>query len=376
VNEIYDAMPGLLDLAASSNIDLGQASNITANILRTFNKDASESAKVADVLAKGAATANTEVSGLGESMKTAGPVAQSLGIQFESVAAATGLMADAGIDGSSAGRMLRQGMLRLSKPTGEAGKLIKESGINVFDADGNMKSLDKVVGELNKGLQGQTKQQKAAALATLFGSESTAGWTVLLDQGADSLSDYTNELIDSEGAAKDMADTMQDTAEGAITRMNSAISGLKIELGEKLAPIIVQVADGVGDFANKLSEMDSATIETIATTGLLVTAVLGVTTAVAGLVAGIGAFMAFAGPVGVTITAGVGALGLLVVAIHNANKKSKEASEVNLDVAKSLTDEAMALEEAANTFDKLSNKAKLSNAELAELNDLNKRISK
>src|SRR5699024_4208715 len=212
VNEIYDAMPGLLDLAASSNLDLGTSANITSNIIRTFNKDASESAKIADVLAKGAATANTDVQGLGESMKTAGPVANSLGISFESVAAATGIMADAGIEGSQSGRMLRQGMLRLSKPTGEAGKLIEKLGVNVFDADGNMKSLDKVVGELSKGLQGQTKQQKAAALATLFGSESTAGWTVLLDKGADALGDYTTELENSEGAAKDMADTMQDNA--------------------------------------------------------------------------------------------------------------------------------------------------------------------
>src|SRR5699024_9933550 len=153
-SEIYDSMPGLLDLAASSNLELGAAADYTANIIRTFGYEANQAGKVADVLAKGAATANTDVSGLAASMKTAGPVAKSLNIQFESVAAATGLMADAGIAGEQAGRMLRQGMLRLSKPTGEAGKLIKQMGIEVFDADGNMKSLDKVVGELQKGMKG------------------------------------------------------------------------------------------------------------------------------------------------------------------------------------------------------------------------------
>src|SRR5699024_4556235 len=149
--------------------------------------------------------------------------------------------------------------------------------------------LDKVVAQLSKGMEGYTGKQKAAALATIFGSESTAGWTILLDKGADALGDYTVELENSEGAAKDMADTMQDNAEGAIIRMQSALSGLKIELGEKLLPTLGEGADAVGDFANYLAEMDEATIQTVAETALLVTAVLGVTTAVAGLVAGIGA---------------------------------------------------------------------------------------
>lgn len=327
VNEITSAMPGLLDLAASSNMELGRASDITANILRGFNKEASESGRVADILAKGASTANTDVEGLGASMEVVAPVAATLGVEFEEVAAATGKMADSGIEGSKAGRMLRQGMLRLSKPTGEAADLIDELGINVFDADGNMKSLDKVVGELEKGLKGQSKQAKAAAMATIFGSESTAGWSVLLEEGSDALKTYSDDLADSEGAAADMAETMQDTAQGAITRMQSALSGLKIELGEKLLPILSDGADLVSDFADKLQSMDDATVETIAETALLVTALLGVTTALAGLVTGIGALMAFAGPVGLAIVGGTALLGGLAIAIRTNQKRTKQLAE-------------------------------------------------
>jgi len=327
VSEIYDTMPGLLDLAASSKMELGAAADVTANILRTFNFDAKESGRVADILAKGAATANQDVAGLAKSMEIAGPVANSLNLTFESVAAATGMMADAGVDGSTAGRMLRQGMLRLAKPTGDAGKLLKKMGVEAFDADGNMKSLDKVVAELEKGLKGQTKQQKAAALATIFGSESTAGWTVLLDKGADELEAYTKELENSEGAAKKMADVMQDNAEGAIIRMQSALSGLKIELGEKLLPILAKGADFIGDLANEMSEWDEETITTIAQTALLVTAVLGVTTVVAGLVAGLGAFMMVAGPIGLAVAAGTLLLGGLAAAAYKSSLETKNLAE-------------------------------------------------
>src|SRR5699024_7233641 len=36
-NEVLGAMPGLLELAASSNLELSNAANITSNIIRTFN---------------------------------------------------------------------------------------------------------------------------------------------------------------------------------------------------------------------------------------------------------------------------------------------------------------------------------------------------
>lgn len=326
-NEIYSAMPGLLDLAASSNMELGNAADITANILRGFGKDAEESGKVADVLAKGAATANTDVEGLGKAMEYVAPVAKSLDVEFESAAAAVGMLADAGIDGSKAGRQLRQGMLKLSKPTGEAGELIEELGINAFDADGNMKSLDGVVAELEKGLKGQSKQAKAAALSTLFGSESTAGWNVLLDQGSDTLKEYTGELEDSDSAAKEMADTMMDNAEGAMVKMQSALSGLKIELGEKLLPVLSDAADWVSDLANNFTEMDDATAETIAQSALLVTGILGVTTVVGGLTAAVGALMAFAGPIGLAITGGTAALGLLTGAIYKNKVETKNLAD-------------------------------------------------
>lgn len=327
VNEIYDSMEGLLDLAASSNLELARAAEITSGAIRTFNLEAEESGRVADILAKGAATANTDVQGLGQSIETAGPVANSLGVSIEGLAAATGVMADANIDGSKSGRMLRQGLLRLSKPTGEAGKLLEEMGVNAFDADGSMKSLDGVVAELEKGLKGYDKQQRAAALSTIFGSESTAGWTVLLDKGSDSLAEYTTELENSEGAAKEMADTMQDNADGAIIRMQSALSGLKIELGEKLLPILAKGADFIADLATNLAELDDETIQTVAEIALLTTGVLGVTTAVAGLVTGVGAFMALAGPVGVAIAGGTALLAGLAAVIYRNEQKTKNLKE-------------------------------------------------
>ena len=95
-NEIMSAMPGLLDLAASSGMDLGRAADIASNIISGFNMEADEAGRVADVLAKGASTANTSVEQLGGAMKYAAPVASTLGLEMEGLTASVGFMSDAG----------------------------------------------------------------------------------------------------------------------------------------------------------------------------------------------------------------------------------------------------------------------------------------
>ncbi|MFA1819001.1 phage tail tape measure protein [Virgibacillus oceani] len=326
-NQILEATPALLDLAAAAQMDLGRAADITSNIISGFNYEAEEAGRVSDVLASASSNANTNVEQMGDAMATVAPIASTLGMDIEDLSSGVMVMSDAGIQGQKSGRQLRQGLIRLSKPTGEASDLIEELGINVFDADGNMKSLDGVVAELEDGLDGMSSQAETAALATLFGSESTAGWSALLKQGSGVLADYTTDLQNSEGAASDMAETMQDNLQGSVTELKSAFEGLQIELGQKLIPYVRDGVDWLTEFTQSLVDMDSETVEAIAKTALMATGVLGVTTAVAGLVAGIGALMAFAGPIGVAIVGGTALLGGLATALYGIEQHTKAVEE-------------------------------------------------
>ncbi|WP_440894975.1 phage tail tape measure protein [Amphibacillus sp. Q70] len=272
-NEILESMPGLLDLAASSNMDLGRAADIASNIISGFGYEASEAGRVADVLAAGASSANTNVAQLGDSMATVAPVASALGLDVEGLTAAVGMMSDAGIQGSQAGRMLRQGILRLADPTGAAADLIKDLGINVFDSEGNMKELHDVVGELENGLDGMSSQAQTAALSTLFGSQSVAGWTALIERGSGELKDYTGELLDAEGAASDMAATMQDNARGKIVEFQSALEGIGIALAEHMIPAVTDAVEWGTDLVRKFGELDDETQKQILTMAGLAAAI-------------------------------------------------------------------------------------------------------
>lgn len=98
-NEILGAMPSVLELAASAQMDLASAADITSNILTGYGKNVGELGHVNDVLVKAMTSANVDLNMLGESLKYVGPVASGVGMDFEEVAAAVGLMGNAGIQG-------------------------------------------------------------------------------------------------------------------------------------------------------------------------------------------------------------------------------------------------------------------------------------
>ncbi|WP_368652364.1 phage tail tape measure protein [Ornithinibacillus sp. 4-3] len=324
---IMKAMPGMLSLAAAGSLELATAADITSDTMQAFNLSADKATHSADVFAYAQANANTNVEQMGEAMKYLAPTANSLGWSLEESAAVIMKLADNGLKGSMATQAFGSSLVRLSAPTPKASKLIKKLGMEFFDAEGKMKTMPEVIAEMEKGLSGMSEEQKAATMDVLVGKNAFKQWQILLKESSGTLSETTDELRNADGAAKDMADTMLDNAQGALVRMQSALSALKIELGEKLLPIFANAAEFVMDLANNLSEMDDATIQSVAETALLVTAVLGVTTAVAGLVTAFGALMAFAGPIGVAITAGTLILGTLAAAIYKNKVETERLAE-------------------------------------------------
>lgn len=263
--ENISALPGLLSLASAGDLDLAAATDIASGTLRSFNIDASNTSHVADVLALSASATNSDVTDLGETMKYVAPVSASLGISFEDTAAAAGLLSNQNIKGSQAGTVLRQAMARLASPTKEAAGLMKTYGINAFDTQGNMKPLSGVVDNLNSSLGKLTSQQRADIISTIFGTESMSGVLALMNQGGQSLSDLSKRLSDANGAAKDMANTKLDNLSGQWKILKSAVEGMNIALGERLAPYakqfvtwftskIPEIKEGILSFVDYLSK--------------------------------------------------------------------------------------------------------------------------
>lgn len=265
VEEIMSAMPGLLDLAASSGADLATASEIAASAIRGFGLEADSAGHVADVFAEAAARTNAQTEDMGEAMKYIAPVANAMGQSLEETAAAIGIMSDAGIKGSQAGTSLRGALSRLAKPTDVMTVTMEKLGLSFYDAQGNMLPLNGIIAELEEGMAGLTQEQRNNALITLFGQESLSGMLALMERGSDDLIALTESFENADGAAAAMAETMLDNTQGALEEMMGAIETLMINIQQVLAPVITKVANGISSLINKFNELDDGTQGVIVT---------------------------------------------------------------------------------------------------------------
>lgn len=299
--ETMAAMPGLLDLAAASGESLATSSDIAASTLRGFGLEANQAGHVADVLAKNANATNAAVADTGEAMKYIAPVAHSMGLSLEEVTAAIGEMANSGIKGSQAGTTLRSALTRLASPSDEAAGAMESIGFNAFNSQGKLKSLSTIVEEYSKALKGKTEQQQQDLTATIFGQEAMSGMLVLMQGGKKGLDDLTESYKNSDGAAKDMATTMQDNAKSAIEQMTGSIETAAIKLEEAAAPAITKIAGEVQDMANRFADLPEPMQESIIKTALFAAAIGPLMKTVGTVTSNIGRLIKLGGTLGKTL---------------------------------------------------------------------------
>jgi len=301
-NQVMAAMPGMLALAASGGIDVATASDVAASALNGFGLEAGQAGHVADVLASAAAQTNAGVSDMGQALKYAAPPAKALGLSMEEVSAAIGLMSNAGIKGESAGTALRGALTKLASPSKEAATMMKDLGINAFDSNGKMLPLSQVLGILQGKMKGLTDEQKANAIATIFGQESMSGMLALIQAGPEKLDQLTKGFKNSDGAAADMAATMQDNAKASIEQMFGSLETAGIKLEQSFAPTIKKVADSVGILADKFAALSPETQDAIVKAVGLAVAGGATLKVVGGLASGVGGILGvmgkFAGAMG------------------------------------------------------------------------------
>lgn len=261
--QMVSGLPGILNLAAAANEDLGTASDIVTDALTAFGLQAKDSSHFADVLASASSNANTNVSLLGESFKYVAPLAGAMKYSAEDVSVALGLMANAGIKGSQAGNHLKNMISNMAKPTDAMAAMMEKLGISITNSDGSMKSLDDVMGNLRSSFGKLNEVQKAQAAATLFGKESMSGALAIINASANDYDKLKKAIYNSDGAAQNMADTMINNLGGKLTIIQSGIQGFQLALYDTAQGPLNAMADAVQSIVNKLNALSPQAKQTV-----------------------------------------------------------------------------------------------------------------
>lgn len=293
--DMMDGLPGILSLAAAGGTDLATTSDIVTDGLTGMGLSAKDTQGFVDIMAATCSNANTSIELMGETLKYAGPVAGSLGIEMEDLSLAIGLMGNAGIKGSQAGTALRGGLTNLVKPSNDAAKAIEKYGVEVIKTEsgsvdfmGTMENLRSKLGELDETTQ-------ANALATIFGKEAMSGWASVINASEEDFNKLNTAILESNGKANEMADTMMGGAKGALTEMKSALEGVAITIGERMLPHIEKATDFVSKLCTGFKNLSPETQNVILVIGGLLAA-LGPVLVILGML------VSFVGNVGLAFT--------------------------------------------------------------------------
>ena len=252
--DMLSGIEGIMNLAAASGENLATTSDIVTDALTAFGLSASDSTHFADVLAAASSNANTNVSMMGETFKYVAPVAGALGFSAEDCAVAVGLMANSGIKASQSGTTLRSIFSRMVSPTDTVAAAMDALNISITDNDGSMKSLNEIMLDLRGGFSGLSEAEKSQMAAAIGGQEAMSGLLAIVNASDSDFDKLQSAIYNCDGAAAQMAETMQDNLQGSITILKSALEGLGIEVYESMEPALsgaVEIANGYIDELTK-----------------------------------------------------------------------------------------------------------------------------
>lgn len=274
-DEIKQAMPALLSMAAAEGMDLAQGAGIMAGAMKGFDGSRSSS-QIADMLAYTSANSATSIAALGEAVKVAAGTASKLNVAPEKLLSYLGALANRQVEGSQAGATITNALTRLSNE--DTSKKLNELGIATRTRNNEMVELPEILRQFAEKTQDKGEVWQVAKLNEIFGSgygKFMAGFMSEVSSGSqDKL--QTGLYTGSAGSSKRMADINLDTLQGQITLLGSAWDGFKTSIGDTFNPI---VRAGVEALSNALSKITSLMKE-------FPTISKAVTLAIGGLVSG------------------------------------------------------------------------------------------
>lgn len=255
------ALPTVLNLASAGGMDLASASDMVTDSMSALGIEATQEnlTRFGDQLAKTSQKSNTSVAQLGEAVLTVGGTAKTLAGGTTELNTLLGIIADNGVKGAEGGTALRNIMLSLQAPTDTAAKKMKNLGLNVYTAEGKMRPMNDILNDLNASMDGMSDQKKQDILSTIFNKNDLKSVNALLANSGERFDELSGLIENSDGAMKDMADTMNDNLTGRITEFQSATEGAGIAIYEALGSS--NLKDAVQKASGWMSDLTKATEE-------------------------------------------------------------------------------------------------------------------
>lgn len=176
------------------------------------------------------------------------PLANNVGIKYQEIAAAFGMMTKEGQSSEQSAMLLQNAMTALGKSEVIYGTKSKagfeRSGIAIFDHQGKMRKLTQIVDDLASRTQGMTDKQRQAFLAGLgLDAQAASAFSIMASHAAE-LTDFAGQTTNSAGAMNAALKNSANTSDRIATMFNR-IKGIALQIGYKMLPYVNAGIDAI-----------------------------------------------------------------------------------------------------------------------------------
>lgn len=248
VEDAIEGARGTLQLGTAANLEFGESANIVARALTTFRRPGEDATEVADLLVGAAQAATGEVTDMAEALSAGGATAAQFGVSLEDTITALTLLARNGILGAEAGTGLRRVLLQLVPTTKEQADLLKQLGVEAFDAAGNLRSLPDIFQDFQDAFAGLTQEAQADTLNKIFGAFGIQAASVFIREGADATRELRTELTRG-GQAAEFSEARTKGLSGAAAGLSSQLETLGTNIGQIAVPGLTTLTGALADAA-------------------------------------------------------------------------------------------------------------------------------
>ena len=205
--ELGGALRAAIDLAAATQLDMVEASDLAAVSMATFGFQAEEMGMstsdfatfALDNFIRAADASVAEVEDLAEAVRNVGPQAAAMGFGIDEVNTALGLLSTRGITGATAGTNLNSMLTNLQRDTPKVTETLDELGVSLFDDEGNFLSLVDIIGQFQVSMEGMTEAQRNQIALTVAGSFGQKAFNTLVGEGVEGWVGMTDAMENATG---------------------------------------------------------------------------------------------------------------------------------------------------------------------------------
>ena len=216
-------------------------------------------------------------------------------------------------------KTLKKNMLSASQGGSQA-EVFKKLGINVKDANGNLRDADEVWNEAIKKLGKMSNETERDALAMKLMGKSASDLNPLIKDGgeayervANMLNKYDLQLVDQK--TLDNANKFNDEISDIKTIATAALQSMGTTLAAYLAPALAKVVDMVGRIAGWLSKLSPEVLAVVGALGAVAATIAPILLIAGKFAFAISSISSAMALFGVTVNIALGPLALMVAGI-------------------------------------------------------------